>query len=113
MLDVRQDMSEGTWRLNVVGRFYGSSLGDGLAENRDPDTHIPLRVPDGHYQPPTPAAFGLPLYCGNYRCLVPTWVLVVEHELHMGRSGAVRCNLKSNPTAPRANFSAMKYISIF
>ena len=102
-------MSEGTWRLSVVGRSYGSSLGDRLAEYCDPDAHIPLRVPDGHAQPPTPAAFELPLGCGDYRCLVPTWVLDVEHELDMGRSGAVRCNLKFNPTEPRANFSAMKY----
>lgn len=109
VLDVKQDMSEGTWSLHVVGRSYGSSLGDGLAENHDPDAYIPLRVPDGHYQPPTPAAFGLPLDCDNYRYLVPIWVVAVGHELHTGRSDAVRCNLKFNPTEPRANFSAMKY----
>ena len=117
VLDVRRDMSEGTWRLSVfVGRSYGSSPEDRLAKHpgahiplRVPDGHIPLRVPDGHAQPPTPAAFGPPLDCGDYRSLVPTWVLTVEHELDMGRSGAVRCNWEFNPTEPRANFSAMKY----
>ena len=103
MLSVEQ--GKDTWHLNVVvGRSYGSFPESEVA--KFPDDHIPLPMPDGHAQPPTPAAFGQPLDCRNYRSLAPTWLLAVECRLGMGISGA-----DPTPTEPRVNFSSMKYRS--
>ena len=54
VLDFGLDMPDGTWSLDVaVGRTYSSSPEGWLAAY--PDAHLPLRVSDGHAQPPTPS----------------------------------------------------------